>query len=92
MPGVLNNIRFAPVAQRIEQRSSKPKVVGSNPAGGAWMGVKSCDHPQLLETLVIQSPELQCVELFIWEVRDLSCYKDLVSEAGTVRGSQPVVF
>jgi hypothetical protein len=26
---------LAPVAQRTEQRSSKPKVVGSSPAGGA---------------------------------------------------------
>ena len=40
MPGVLIKYRIAPVAQRTEQRSSKPKVVGSNPAGGAWVGVK----------------------------------------------------
>ena len=35
---VLKEINFAPVAQRTEQRSSKPKVVGSNPAGGALAG------------------------------------------------------
>ena len=44
MPGVLIKYRNAPVAQRTEQRSSKPKVVGSNPAGGAWVGVMRLDH------------------------------------------------
>ena len=40
MPGVLKDNLIAPVAQWKEQRSSKPKVVGSNPAGGAWVGVE----------------------------------------------------
>ena len=40
MPGVLKENIIAPVAQWKEQRSSKPKVVGSNPAGGAWVGME----------------------------------------------------
>jgi hypothetical protein len=47
MPGVLIKYRNAPVAQRTEQRSSKPKVVGSNPAGGAWVGVMRSDQEML---------------------------------------------
>ena len=44
MPGVLKEYIIAPVAQWKEQRSSKPKVVGSNPAGGAWLGVERREH------------------------------------------------
>ena len=44
MPGVLKEYINAPVAQWKEQRSSKPKVVGSNPAGGAWLGVERREH------------------------------------------------
>lgn len=33
-----NSMIFAPIAQRIEQRSSKPKVTGSSPVGGTNMG------------------------------------------------------
>ena len=40
MPGELKENIIAPVAQWKEQRSSKPKVVGSNPAGGAWVGME----------------------------------------------------
>ncbi len=55
MPGVLIKYRHAPVAQRTEQRSSKPKVVGSNPAGGAWLGVERREH-FLLEIQSFESP------------------------------------
>ena len=55
MPGVLKVFKIAPVAQWIEQRSSKPKVVGSNPAGGTWLGVERRDH-FLLEIQRYESP------------------------------------
>ena len=51
MPGVLIKYRHAPVAQRTEQRSSKPKVVGSNPAGGAWEGVLISDQEKLFHIM-----------------------------------------
>lgn len=53
MPGVLKDIT-APVAQWKEQRSSKPKVVGSNPAGGAWEGMTM----RILQKEVINSLSL----------------------------------
>ena len=46
MPGVLIKYRYAPVAQGIEQRSSKPKVVGSNPTGGALVGESISNNVQ----------------------------------------------
>ena len=55
MPGVLKEYINAPVAQWKEQRSSKPKVVGSNPAGGAWLGVERREH-FLLEIQSFESP------------------------------------
>ncbi len=55
MPGVLKEYIIAPVAQWKEQRSSKPKVVGSNPAGGAWLGVERREH-FLLEIQRFESP------------------------------------
>ena len=35
--GRVSSLYFAPVAQWIEQRSSKPKVAGSNPVRGTIM-------------------------------------------------------
>ena len=58
MPGVLIKYRNAPVAQRTEQRSSKPKVVGSNPAGGAWVGVMRLDHNKLTGAMIGDFPHL----------------------------------
>ena len=55
MPRVLKELINAPVAQWKEQRSSKPKVVGSNPAGGAWLGVERREY-FLLEILSFESP------------------------------------
>ena len=55
MPGVLKENINAPVAQWKEQRSSKPKVVGSNPAGGAWLGVERNEH-FFLEIQSFESP------------------------------------
>jgi hypothetical protein len=56
MPGVLIFNNTAPVAQWKEQRSSKPKVVGSNPAGGAWVGVFSRGSKLLLEVFRTRFP------------------------------------
>ena len=56
MPGVLIKYKYAPVAQRTEQRSSKPKVVGSNPAGGAWVGDLSSDQEEFVQVLVVGIP------------------------------------
>ena len=58
MPGVLIKYSDAPVAQRIEQRSSKPKVVGSNPAGGALVGVLRSDHNRLIKAVKNEFPHL----------------------------------
>ena len=58
MSGVLIKYSNAPVAQRIEQRSSKPKVVGSNPAGGAWVGVMRFDHNKKTGALIGEVPHL----------------------------------
>ena len=58
MPGVLIKYRNAPVAQRTEQRSSKPKVVGSNPAGGAWVGVMRLDHNKKTGVMIGDFPHL----------------------------------
>ena len=56
MPGVLIKYKYAPVAQRTEQRSSKPKVVGSNPAGGAWVGDLRSDQEFFVQVLVGDIP------------------------------------
>ncbi len=56
MPGVLKKNINAPVAQWKEQRSSKPKVVGSNPAGGAWVGVMIRDYRLLFEVIRTEFP------------------------------------
>ncbi len=56
MPGVLIKYRHAPVAQRTEQRSSKPKVVGSNPAGGASVGVLRSTQEEYEKVLVGDVP------------------------------------
>ena len=58
MPGVLKKNITAPVAQWKEQRSSKPKVVGSNPAGGAWVGVMRFDHNKKTGALIGEVPHL----------------------------------
>lgn len=58
MPGVLIKYGHAPVAQRTEQRSSKPKVVGSNPAGGAWMGVLNLSYDMLIKSMQCDFPHL----------------------------------
>ena len=74
MPGVLIKYSHAPVAQRTEQRSSKPKVVGSNPAGGAWAGdlcsnfrlCKRCvkqENPKFLPGLVEYKRISRCFHL-----------------------------
>jgi hypothetical protein len=63
MPGVLIKYRNAPVAQRTEQRSSKPKVVGSNPAGGAWVGV-------MRFTRNYKSCAMMSIFLFMLELRN----------------------
>ncbi len=70
MPGVLIEYRNAPVAQRTEQRSSKPKVVGSNPAGGAWVGVKRMNFFLLNKAIKVEFPLLEewrksCADLLL---------------------------
>ncbi len=62
MPGVLKENRNAPVAQRTEQRSSKPKVVGSNPAGGAWVGVKRMNFYLFSKAIKVEFPLLERLE------------------------------
>ncbi len=62
MPRVLIKYRNAPVAQRTEQRSSKPKVVGSNPAGGVWVGVLGMSCFLISKTVIVEFPPLEKME------------------------------
>ncbi len=66
MPGVLIKYSHAPVAQRTEQRSSKPKVVGSNPAGGAWMGVLKFFYDMQIKSMQCDFPHLMGSDDCVW--------------------------